>query len=79
MEIEEETLSTEETVGIQMIKSVTLTAADTREREPDIETMLINLVFRKTTNRQTKLNNHLRTVKMMTILNNQFKHSSQRS
>lgn len=65
-----EMLFTEETADTQMIMSVTKTEADSKEIK-DIETMLINLVYRKTFNRLTKMNNHLKTVKMIKMLNNQ--------
>jgi len=67
--IEEEMLYTEETADIQTIM-LTLTEADTLATG-DIETTLINLVYRKTINRQTKLNKPLKTVKMIKMLNNQ--------
>jgi hypothetical protein len=68
----EEILFTEEIVGTQTIISVTRTVADPMEIG-DIETMPINLGSRKTINRQTKMNNHLKTVKM---ISNQCNHNN---
>jgi hypothetical protein len=64
-----------ETADTQPIMIVTMTEADTMEIE-DIETMLINSVYRKIINRQTKMNNLSKTVKMIKMISKQCKLSN---
>jgi len=61
-----------EAVSLTMTEAVSLIKTEAVSMEiKNIETMLINLVYRKTFNRLTKMNNHLKTVKMIKMLNNQ--------